>query len=314
MKILRWIETQGRHLDEIHRSNDTGLCNRIFYWEALQLINKLNNYKFTIEVDEDFWPELKEMIQLPNTVTTNQEFHNSNLEYKDISSNDIKNIFEKEILNLEKDKYFSDFKYGDMSMLDRMYENDRPITTITLKDKELDTLIKDFSKNKIGIHIRRGRGVIYGEQELESLPKNIRILYENFRKLEGEFTYKFYDYSFINDEVYFYIIDEVLKINPYQEFYISHDLPDNLINYYKVKYPNNIFTKDYFYQYIQDKYETSDTHVKNIIDLFCISNTKFVLRQPLSTWSQFAHYYTKKHAQVVTDDISHILYNIKKVL
>lgn len=318
MKTIRWIETQGRHLDEIHRSYDTGLCNRIFYWEALQLINKFNNYQFTIEMDEDYWPELNELIDLPNTLTTQNGFDNRDEEYKPISSSDIMSIPKNCTLILNENKYFSDFKFNDVSYIhsyvDNFLEGNRLLMDITLKDKELESLIKEFSKDKIGIHVRRGRGIIFGENEINGLPEDIRNLYVEHRKLEGEYTFKFYTYPFISDKIYFKIIDKILKINPNQKFYISHDLPDNLMFYYELKYKNIVFTKRYFYEFIKNRYKTQNNHVNNVIDLFCLSNTKFLLRQPISTWSVFAQHYTKKQAQSVTDDVTHILDNIKKIL
>ena len=66
-KTLRLPEPQGRTFFEIYQINDTGLCNRMFYWEICQILNKFHDFEYSIYLDEKFWPELTEMIQLPNT-------------------------------------------------------------------------------------------------------------------------------------------------------------------------------------------------------------------------------------------------------
>ena len=35
--------------------NDTGFCNRLLYWECVQIINKLHKDRFDIIVHEEQW-------------------------------------------------------------------------------------------------------------------------------------------------------------------------------------------------------------------------------------------------------------------
>ena len=50
-------------------------------------------------------------------------------------------------------------------------------------------------------------------------------------------------YGFIQDKYYFNIMDEILKVNPNQKFFISHDLNYELISYYKDRYGEKVMFK-----------------------------------------------------------------------
>lgn len=322
-KTLRWLESQGRTTNEIHNKgvgfNDTGLCNRIFHWEVAEIINKFNNFEYTIYLDESYWPELVEMIELPHT------------KFFPISSDDDKNrrdeliqnshpLLDRNILDILNNKvrlkhnhFYSDFKFSIMPDLDSIKSKYNYISNIKLTDDDLDLKIKELTVDMIGIHIRRGRGIIYTDS-VKSLPANIQSEYVSHRKKEGEFTEKFYMYNFIEDSIYFNIIDSILEENPNQKFYISHDLPDNLLNYYSDKYPGIVYTKSYFYNFIKGRYhKTSISHVTNIVDLFCLSYTKFLISSPESTWSTFAKRYTDKITRMATDDINLIIDTYKSI-
>lgn len=324
MRTLRWPEPFGRHIDEIHKSNDTGLCNRIFHWEIAQEINKHNNYEFKIYLEGSKWPELKELIDLPNTAISPEEIYEEpSLKLKrligsseKIDKTFIDEMFTKQELSLDGTWYHSDF--GHTSITD-LYKNDsdmnhRPIMDIHLKDNELETMIKNLTNNMVGIHIRRGRGIKYDDYEVSTLPEEIRDDYIRFRELEGDDTRRFYMYEFIEDSKYFNLIDSILKRVPSQKFYISHDMPDELIRYYHDKYPNKIYTKEYFYDFIENRYKTPIQHVKNVVDLFALANTKMVIKHPLSTWSEFGHRYTNKKGFYFHDEINYILDNFKSAI
>ena len=55
MNNLRWKEPWGGSM----LPEDTGLCNRLMHWEIAYGINKVNNFKFNILVEQAFWPELQ---------------------------------------------------------------------------------------------------------------------------------------------------------------------------------------------------------------------------------------------------------------
>jgi hypothetical protein len=307
-KKIIWSDIQNRGFEEIQKSFDTGLCNRLFYWETLQIISSHNDFKYKVEVEEKYWPELRELIHLPNTDVINKSEKNiCNPLNNDFIENNEKYI-------LSHDCYHSEYDYSMMCNFDKYLDKERPITKIKLKNNHLNKLIVNLCKDLIGIHIRRGRGIIYGESEINTLPSNIRRSYKKFREREGEFISKYYMYEFIKDDVYFKIIDEILNKYPNQKFYISYDIPDIMMNYYQERYPNRIFNKNYFNNFITRSAFTSEVHLRNIIDLFCLSNTKFIIKHPLSTWSTFAHNYTPKIGVSVTDSMDNIVENVSKLL
>lgn len=324
-KTLRWVEPFSRTMDEIHRSHDTGLCNRLLHWEIAQEINKHNNYEYTILLGQSRWPELDELIELPNTkVSPELETETDRVKLKRLIDNATPigkgklNELLKSNWKLEGYSFYSSFGHNTLQDLydtkhKEFNSSERPISTITLKDKNLEDKIKSLTKGLVGIHIRRGRGIKYNQDNIETLPKEIREDYINFRKLEGEETRNFYIYDFVSDEVYFDIIDKFLKRNPTQKFYISHDMPDNLFTYFKEKYQGIVYTKEYFYGLIENKFKTPIQHVKNVIDLFALSNTDIVLKHNISTWSTFAHKYKEKIGFYHDDDIDEVIDNYLKI-
>jgi hypothetical protein len=292
-------------MDEIHRSGDTGLCNRLFHWEIAQEINKHNNFQFDIVLGESWWPELKELIDLPNTIVLSEnESDDDSEKIKTLIENttplkieNIKKMFSSKNFKLSQNHYYADFGHSGLSELydfDSSFLNDRPLKTISLKDKELENKIKELTSDMIGIHIRRGRGIKYNNSLVETLPKKVQQKYIEFRKLEGEETSQFYIYDFITDNEYYEVIDKILKVYSDKKIYISHDLPDDIFEYYFEKYPNKLFTKKYFYEYIKDRFTTATQHVINVIDLFCLANTFLIFKHPLSTWSEFGGIYKEK--------------------
>lgn len=304
---LIWIDTLNKHMDEIYEITDTGFCNRIRTWDMLYFLNSKNDFKFEIVMGESWWPELKEVLEFPNTVLKNEDI-DLDREKK------VKNIIsDSEIINeefllttndfkLENKNYYVDVDYSFVSnFLSKHNATNNGISSIVFKDKEADSIIKEKTKDLVGIHIRRGRGVRYKEK-LDTIPKNMLDDYLNFHIQFGEETYDYYIYDYIEDDVYYNLIDETLKLNPNQKFYISHDLSDNLIKHFSEKYGNKIITRQNFYHLI-DKYEnTGLNHIVDCIDLICLSNTKLVVGSNHSTWSRFAQdYKTKQKIEVTLD-------------
>lgn len=324
MKTLRWPEPFGRTMHEIHNSNDTGLCNRLFHWEVAYELNRLNNFEYRIILEESKWPELKELISLPYTrlspedIDEPEDLKRKRLlgKSKPITKDRIEQMFKWEDFDLRNEKaYHSDFGHYSLPDLYKreLYDHkNRPIQNVELQDKELDSMIKELTKDLVGIHMRRGRGIKYKEK-LDTLSKDIKNEYIEFRELEP--ADEFYIYKFVTDDEYFKIIDGFLSRNPNQKFYVSHDLPDDIFDYYEKRYPGILYTKKYFYDFIENKYpNTNPSHVKNIVDLFSLSNTQFVVKHELSTWSEFAHYYTDKNACYFRDDLNYILDSFKSII
>lgn len=324
MKTLRWPEPFGRTMDEIHKSNDTGLCNRIFHWEVAYELNKLNGFQYKILLEQSKWPELNELIELPDTRISPEDINESTqLKLKrllgkstPITKDMIDTMVKWNDFELKGDNHFySDFGHyslPDIYGRDEYDYSERPLRRIQLKDSELNSMIEDLTEDLVGIHMRRGRGIKY-KDHLDTLNEEIVDDYIEYRESEAADDY--YIYKFVEDDEYFKIIDGFLQRNPKQKFYISHDLPDDIFNYYENRYHGILYTKKYFYDFIKGRYpNTNPSHVKNIVDLFSLANTKLVIKHELSTWSEFAHYYTNKKGFYFHDDIDYIMNNFKSAI
>lgn len=293
-----------RHLDEIvgRFYNDTGLCNRLLFWEVVQIINKLQNNKFNVVVHEEQWPE-KDVFNLDNTVFKKSE--DINIENHIPLTEDMVDEILKGNLTLVDGNYYTNFRYFQITDKDEISNVDRLISTIKFKDEVVNEKLKKEVSNMIGIHVRRGRGVKFHESVLDTLPESIREDYYN-KKLEDKDCWHLYIYDFIPDSIYFSYIDTILKENPNQKFFVSSDIEDKYFNHWYEKYPKNIVSKKDFYhiinvdgylheeKYSQDKpFERKEgiLHFYNFLDLFCLSNTKMLIKLFMSSWSDFASDY-----------------------
>ena len=139
-----------------------------------------------------------------------------------------------------------------------------------------------------------------------SLPENVREKYEVFMKKEISIHHL---YGFIQDKYYFNIMDEILKVNPNQKFFISHDLNYELISYYKDRYGEKVMFKeevlDAVYDYMDNmgllkKDFKYGNIVPNIVDLFCLCHCSFLIKSNMSTWSNFAQIYSNlEHVEIL---------------
>lgn len=326
-RTLRWLEPFGGWKGF---TNDTGLCNRILHWEVAYEINRQNDYKYYILLEEKYWPENK-LLDLPTTKTiTNIEGDSYEVEKlkfiavydtitrkiniaKPLYFDNVTKMFRDGNLKLEdKGHYYSNFGYMELPNLysRENFENiERPLSKIKLKHKSVEESIINEMKNVVGIHIRRGNGVPYTIDDLNSLPENKRDKFSLIKRVMTEQTHS--TYLFHKDDLYFNIMDNMLKINPNQKFYISTDVPDDIMDYFYKKYKNNLVDKTFIlnvvYDYILNSgFKKSDfvygNVVENLVDLFSLSYTSFLVKVPTSTWSIFAENYTKKESVFVTDD------------
>lgn len=302
-----------RHVDEItaasqwnekqkeFKFNDTGLCNRLFFLEFIHYINSKNDSNFDVIVDKNQWLETQ-YLNIPNTKFTDYE----NIDFSDYIRIDEKllNKIIREDFKLDTDKnYCTDFQYT--TLYDELDTHESfYIRKVTLKESfnNLNNSIKKDCKDLVGIHLRRGRGVNYTEDDIKSLPENIRDEFlEN--KLVDSDARKFYIFDFIQDKIYFDIIDTILEKNPNQKFYVSTDMDLKFISHWFEKYEDKILTKENLL--LSDK---KNIHYHNIVDLFALSNTKMLIKFPVSSWSTFASLYKEKNSFLITDDKEKIIY------
>lgn len=361
-KTLRWAEPfggWGNHSNFFDYINpefgmDTGLCNRIFHWEVADYLNEKNNFKYRILLQDMFWPEL-EILELPYTTPMRMYpyefglYHPMEFNYlkfltvydienmkvsmtEPLTKEEIESAFIKEDYKLPNNIH-SDFGYDDLKRLLNIKENpnlfehlpiydlvNRPLRKINIKYSFIQKLLEDFTKECVGIHIRRYNGVFVTEEDILTVPENIREDYKNFIQKTNSLhnAYKYY-----NDQYYFTVIDNILKINPKQKFYISSDLPRKFLNHIYEKYPDNILDNRDIIRIVTEflvdskhdvnKLKTYGNTIENIVDLFSLSYCGFLIMSNKSTWSEFAKYYRNQPSVFITDDVEDITQKYSKI-
>lgn len=319
-KTLRWCDPYRSQGGWAGQNYDTSLCNRILHWELAYLISKAKEYSHTIILEEMYWPEYK-LLDMPNTKTILSkrdiygEYTFSN-RATPISELEIHRIFRENDFVLDnRDHLYSDFGW---TILRHIQVNKgieiipRPLTKIKLLHKPIEDLIRRALQGVVGIHIRRNNGVYKSQEDKKSLPKEIRSKFPMTIQNKNSIYYmESSDYTFHRDNLYFTILDEILELNPNQKFYLSCDLPHQLISYYYDRYGNSMIDKNYLvnqaYEFIltlgyNKKDFISGNVIENIVDLFSLSFCDFLIKSPLSTWSEFAELYQLKTAVYVTDN------------
>lgn len=359
---LRWLEPFGgwghhnNFFDYVipEFGTDTGLCNRIFHWEVAEFINEKNGYAYDILLQKMFWPEL-ELLDLPHTHTVKMDKFDYGLYYPmefnklkfltvydienmsvsmttPITKDYIENAFFNEDYEFPKEAH-SDFGYYDVKRLLNFRYNpnlaiqypiinlsERPLQQIKLKYTYVQNLLENFTKGCVGIHIRRHNGVSVTEDDINSLPDENR---ENYREYIKKVNSIHNAYKFVRDDVYFDIIDSILEINPNQKFYISSDLPKNLLAQYYNKYHNNLLDNKEIIKKINEflvdnnhdvyRLKTYGNTVENIVDLFSLSYCSFLIKSNKSTWSEFAEEYRHQPALDATKSLDKIIEKYNKV-
>ena len=288
-----------RPLDEIYgeyETNDTGLCNRLLCWELVKIINHIHDNKFEIVLDKRQNPETNNCFTLEDTTMANTSDINFD-DYLPISDIMVQNIIDGK-LKLGDKNYYTDFSKRQINDFIKNYSK-RFIKSLKFKHNDINQDIKSVIQGSIGIHVRRGRGVkIHKDNTIDlSLFEgwNHDILSDYVRmKVKDMPAWKFYQFDFIKDEVYFEKIDLILKKLPKQKFYISHDLKDEYFERWVERYPNNIILKDSFYDLLSNWEIPLEVHTKNFLDLYCLCNTREIFKTPLSTWSDLACDYNNK--------------------
>lgn len=316
-KTLRWLEPWNGW--DINSAYDTGLCNRIFHWEIGQHINRFNNYEYTILLERKYWPEML-LIDLPNTVVVNSDDMDSpklhSLKFKTVfdTKNEIvrlaspidekmlESLFSKKDFGLNKfeNHYYSDFGFKTLNELVQKFQVEnlpevRPINNIHLRHKSIEFFLKNQLKDVVGIHIRRGNGIHMEEKDFETFTKAIR---GKLRRFKEQYTVDTCENCyFYDDYLYFNIMDNMLKINPNQKFYISSDLPYDVMQFYRSKYGLSLVDNLHIYNTVKTflynaGYYNQEILYGNIVqtvsDLFSLSYSGYMIKVPHSTWSDFA--------------------------
>ena len=291
---------------------DTGLGNRLTYWGlAYSLLLKLGR-DWNIGIYKEQFPEL-DYIRLPKTFILDKEY--TKTEYEPIGEEQLKNILDKngrpssEIIKL-------DVKYN-VELLDIKYSISEHFCRITIKDKLFNQQLKEFGQKINSVHIRRGNGVYTTIEDIFSIPKKYQKYYSpdinpNFdmNKEKGVWEpceHLSEGYIFHRDDKIFKNMDKYPKNT---KFYISTDMPEEAVEYYKERFKNRVyFTSDFISKYkISPQKPDSGKYVKtidellsifkkdsldnrtliNLIDWFIIANSQSILYDGSSTWSYTA--------------------------
>lgn len=355
-KTLRWLEPFGGwgnhsnmfdYVTDPFSVTDTGFCNRILHWELAYYINEKNNFQYRILLQDMFWPEL-ELLELPYSSPVKMEkysfgfYHPMEFNYlkfltvydienmaismsNPLSKNVLENMFLTENFNLPKNVH-SNFGYDNLTRLLNLKHNpnlfdhlptenlkDRPLRKINIKYSFIRVLLENFAKEVVGIHIRRHNGVCVSEDDINTVPKNIREDYKKFIKETNSLHNAYHYYS---DEFYFNIIDNILKINPKQKFYISSDLPRKYLEHFYEKYGDNILDNSGIIRIVTEflvdsnhdvyKMRSYGNVIENIVDLFTLSYCELLVMSNKSTWSEFAKYYRDQPSVFVTEELEKI--------
>lgn len=298
-----WFNKQFKQNDFKY---DSGFCNRLFTWEIAHRLRELSSDERPILVQRRIFPEF-ELLKLPNTkvvdysLKDNQTFSNSHKErllHLTVLNTIKKDVYKaspinlKEIKNKNSYKFKSNHVYNDWGFYQDGIHN--YISKIRIEDVQVEKRLKESSGKMVGIHLRRGNGVLFSKKDVETFPKDLRIRYVDYRKQikceEG--------IPFISDSQYIQLIEKLLDINPEQQFFLSHDLPDEFVDiFYKKFGKHHIVTKKDFRNEFTKYYESKNVDINslqnycngldNIIDLFSYGFTIFSVSSHLSSWSEF---------------------------
>jgi len=237
--------------------NNPGLCNRIFIWECIYEIAKINNATIVCN-----WEEL-EFLDFPNTEYDPNLTGEGYIPFNSMNKNLISNNFV-----LPKGyNFIATCGWGFNRHFEETHyrEKKSPKQQIKLKDNELSYKIEETVKNAIGVHIRRGD---YRHSDKFILSSGICTP----------------DYWFIN------------LMNQYKDkyrdvrFYISSDAEKDML---KVFYDNfDIIDCESILGRKANKFRSSNAKAScppdGIVDLFALSKTKEIICS-VSTWSMFAY-------------------------
>jgi len=288
MSYLKWNEPWNGY----SVPKDTGLCNRIFHWELGYEINKINNFEFTILVENIYWPELN---YLSFPYTEGSKYRGD--KFKGNSRLFNSNVLEKDNFKLDVSIDWSPTcGYNFSNFFCEKYDSEilRPLQLIDIKNKILKKNIFKNVENVVGIHIRKGLGI----NRLQDSNKLSLAQYKRYvRRCQETLEYR-YIYPYIEDKFYLDIMEKIININPDQKFYISSDVGKEQLCEFYDKYNivdhTTILNKIYSEVDLSKNYPRPSLNKKclqDVVDLFSLSYCKFSILYPMSTWSDFAFSY-----------------------
>ena len=270
------------------KNHDSGWGNRLLCWEVVNIINRSLGGTHVIKVLPKEYPELT-IVDFPNTKYINLK----EVKLTPITSEMIIGWIKNKKIELNPElSYTTCYSFKNATEFAETFFNEEydSIPKLQLKNKKLDTKLRLFFKDKIGIHIRRGNGVHLDNYDKFTIPRG----YMKYYKLCPECDKA---YPFIRDEIYFNIIDNFLKKDKDVKFFIGIDVDENAIAYYKEKYRDKIITcKDVIkdnkklleeIKFLEPRLQLPDMG-KIILDFFSLAYCQKIIPSPASSWSYIA--------------------------
>lgn len=287
-----------------HTPWDTGLGNRLLHWDVLYHVNRQNDYKFFLEVEERYWREL-EFIDLPGVrpfrlnAGLDEEIQKlvSKFDFDLSSQTIIRNAvlddsLLEEFLNdknhkLPNQNYYTSFDWKHIATI---YDRNEPsgLSRITIKNKDLFNVIRKMGSYCVGIHLRRGAGVYKSPKDLLELPRSV----QNNPKLQTLHQTTIYKYW--KNNVYERLIKEMLQINPTQKFFISCDLQMGEYEFLKQTFGNTVYTREDVIKELpasiiegidfENPKDVRKIAIESVIDMMTLSYCDFIVGAPHSSW------------------------------
>jgi len=351
MSNLRWKEPWGGSM----LPEDTGLCNRLMHWEIAYGINKANDFKFNILVEQAFWPELQYLDMPYTSIVKTDDMRDKKYNiipakfyygHKPLTKNIMSEMSETKNFKLDTNKdWYADFGFNFIDEFSEYVDDtpeliSRPFELITIENKVVNKYIKQYTKNVVGLHIRRWPTGVYRDDDDDKKfrngePVDWKLNYEellntidvnvagkpnpqtledridelkSYYDVDGNFELRYtgdpIGYTAINNSTYMYVMDEMLKINPNQKFYLSADVPKknlqmfydeyDIIDYDTIINSSPIIRRELKHNHSLDPPGGFHRYVfKNIVDLFSLAHCSFLIKFGQSTWSTFAQDYNK---------------------
>jgi len=322
LKLTEEWKTSGME----YNPEQTGLCNRIIFWEVAYLFNQINNFDFTILLEKLYWPELN-YLSIPNTKGVDEcrdDFWNGD------KTLDFEMLLDDETFKLNTEinwvlyqQHFIEY-YDYFFNYIKNFSSDRPLQLIDIKNDVLKKSIVENLNDVVGIHMRQGdigtpeETIDFEEIRNKLKDKNLSVTERNELEQEaltcgqgGRW------YETFKDEYYLKIMNEIIKVNPNQKFYISTNGDREK---FKVFYDNfdildystilhDIESEVDWSEYYLD-YELNKNCLRNVTDLFSLSHSKFLILHSESTWSKFAKWYKDVPSINVSDEFD--IYNYRR--
>lgn len=288
---------------------DTSIVNRLCYWAHGYLLSNINQSMYQVILSHENNDDFLKILNLPNTnyYKIPQLYYNLNskkisysqyiefLDKKDLPTTDMELILD------DSSVYTIDGKINEV------------MDKIEIKNEHLENSIIT-NENYIGIHLRRGRGVIIDQISKSSYIDN-NLFHETIDFLNnnlGSFTY-----PYTTDEKIFDFIDKVQNIDNNIKFYIATDLPHEITSYFTLFKDKNIITSHNFIKNIHTiSYQTGLSYevVRGFFDLFSLAKCGKIIKTPNSTYSQFASLYKSNEKQEPKYDVIQLDNLIVKIL